>query len=47
MEPMSDSIVDESVMVEKGHIVFTGAGSGITPLFYIAKYIYEQIQLIE
>ncbi len=39
MEPMGDFTVDEAVLLQKKHVVLWGAGSGITPLFSIAKFV--------
>lgn len=39
MQPMGDFIVSDQMLASNFHFVFWGAGSGITPLFSIAKYI--------
>lgn len=39
MEPMGDFIVDERFIEEEKPIVLWGAGSGITPLFSIARFL--------
>ncbi|SDG69993.1 FAD-binding oxidoreductase [Mucilaginibacter sp. P25] len=39
LPPMGDFIFDETVISNDKHIILWGAGSGITPLISIAKYI--------
>jgi ring-1,2-phenylacetyl-CoA epoxidase subunit PaaE len=38
MEPLGDFVISEETVLQKKHIVLWGAGSGITPLFSLAKY---------
>jgi ring-1,2-phenylacetyl-CoA epoxidase subunit PaaE len=42
MAPMGDFIVPESVLQSNDPVILWGAGSGITPLFSIAKYLLAQ-----
>ncbi len=42
MEPMGDFVISDSLEATGGNIVLWGVGSGITPLFSIAKYLLAQ-----
>ncbi len=39
MEPMGDFVINETLIASNPHVFLWGAGSGITPLFSIAKYL--------
>ncbi|RKR82241.1 ring-1,2-phenylacetyl-CoA epoxidase subunit PaaE [Mucilaginibacter gracilis] len=45
MPPMGDFVVDESTLNSESQIVIWGAGSGITPLYSIAKYALEVLKV--
>jgi ring-1,2-phenylacetyl-CoA epoxidase subunit PaaE len=45
IEPMGDFVINDSLINNNTHIFLWGAGSGITPLFSIAKYLLNNTNL--
>ncbi len=45
IEPMGDFVIKESIITNNSHVFLWGAGSGITPLFSIIKYLLHNYDL--